>query len=262
MSRRSRLRYGIASDICRDLRRSGERVNQLFIGTAGWSIPAALADWFPGDGPHLERYARVMTAVEINSSFYRSHRRSTYERWSSAVAEDFGFSVKIPKTISHQKRCGDCFDELQQFLDESAGLGDKRRLLLLQLPPSFAFEQERMDRFFALCRREDAPPIVCEPRHVSWFSEETNALLQAWHVARVGADPARAAGAESPGGWTGISYFRMHGTPRVYYSSYSEEALDRLASMILMAPGQVWCIFDNTASGAAADDALRLRLRL
>lgn len=237
-------------------------MSQLFIGTAGWSVPAALAERFPGDGSHLERYARVMTAAEINSSFYRAHRRSTYARWSSAVPEDFAFSVKIPKTISHQKRCVDCSDELRQFLGESAGLGDKRRLLLLQLPPSFQFEQERMDRFFALCRRTGAPPIVCEPRHVSWFSEEANALLEAWRVARAAADPVRAPGAQTPGGWTGISYFRMHGSPRVYYSSYSEESLDHLASKISMAPGKVWCIFDNTASGAAADDALKLRLRL
>lgn len=236
-------------------------MNQLVIGTAGWSIPVALADRFPGVGPHLERYARVMRATEINSSFYRSHRRSTYERWSSAVPADFAFSVKIPKVVSHEKRCVDCGGELEQFLDESAGLGGKRRLLLLQLPPSFSFEEERMDRFFALCSRAEAPPVVCEPRHASWFTPEANALLERWQVARVAADPARAAGAEAPGGWNSISYFRMHGTPRVYYSSYSDESLDLVASMISMTPHEAWCIFDNTASGAAAGDALRLASR-
>jgi len=236
-------------------------VNKLFIGTAGWSIPVSLADRFPGNGTHLERYARVMEAAEINSSFYRAHRRSTYERWSSAVPRDFAFSVKIPKTISHEKRCVDCADEFQQFLSESAGLGAKRRLFLLQLPPSFQFDEERMYRFFALCRNADAPPVVCEPRHASWFTPEVNALLEAWRVARVGADPARAAGAETPGGWNGISYFRLHGTPRVYYSSYSVESLDGIASKISMAMNEAWCIFDNTASGAAAGDALRLCAR-
>lgn len=233
-------------------------MNKLFIGTAGWSIPASLADRFPGEGSHLERYARVMNAAEINSSFHRPHRRSTFERWSSAVPRNFAFSVKMPKAISHEKRCVDCADELRAFLSESAGLGVKRRLLLLQLPPSFQFEQERMERFFSLCRRAEAPPIVCEPRHPSWFTAEANALLDAWHVARAGADPARAAAAEVPGGWKGISYFRMHGAPRVYYSSYSVESLSRLASMISMTPNDTWCIFDNTASGAAAVDALKL----
>lgn len=236
-------------------------MNAPLIGTAGWSIPASLACHFPGDGPHLDRYARVMNATEINSSFHRPHRRSTYERWSSAVPATFAFSVKMPKVISHEKRCVDCDDELRQFLDESAGLGEKRRVLLLQLPPTFQFEQERMDRFFELCRRAGAPPIACEPRHASWFTPETDALLETWRVARAGADPARALGAETPGGWAGIRYFRMHGTPRVYYSSYSAESLDRLASMLLLCPNQAWCIFDNTASGAAAADALNLRSR-
>ncbi len=203
-----------------------------------------------------------MTAAEINSSFHRPHRRSTYERWASAVPPNFLFSVKIPKVISHEKRCVDCADELQQFLGESAGLGNKRHLLLLQLPPSFQFEEARMDRFFALCHAAEAPPVVCEPRHASWFTPEADALLRTWRVARVGADPARAAGAETPGGWTGITYVRMHGTPRVYYSSYSDETLDGIASMLSMAPNEAWCIFDNTASGAAAGDALRLRSRL
>jgi uncharacterized protein YecE (DUF72 family) len=237
----------------------GGDVKKLFIGTAGWSIPVAFAGEFPGDGPHLQRFARVMNAAEINSSFHRSHRRSTYERWSSAVPAGFAFSVKIPKAISHQKRCVGCAVELQQFLNESAGLGATRRVLLLQLPPSFEFDQERMEQFFALCRRAEAPSVVCEPRHASWFSPQVSALLEEWRVARVGADPARVAGARTPGGWTGITYFRMHGAPRVYYSSYSPESLERLASTLSTAPNEAWCIFDNTASGAAAGDALLLR---
>ena len=237
-----------------------ERCN-ILIGTAGWSIPISLTDHFPGCGTHLERYARIMTAAEINSSFYRPHRRSTYARWSSSVPANFAFSVKIPKVISHEKRCADCADELERFLDESAGLGNKRRVLLLQLPPSFPFEEQRMERFFALCRRAEAPPIVCEPRHASWLTPEANTLLEAWHVPRVAADPSRAAGADTPGGWTGISYFRMHGSPRISYSSYSGQSLDRLASMISTVKNEVWCIFDNTASGAAAGDALSLRSR-
>ncbi len=132
-----------------------------------------------------------MNATEINSSFYRPHRRSTYERWASAVPSNFAFCVKIPKLISHEKRCEDCRGELAQFLDESAGLREKRRLLLLQLPPSFSFEVDRMRSFFALCRSMGAPRIVCEPRHPSWFTNDVDDLLSAEKVARVAADPAR-----------------------------------------------------------------------
>ena len=74
------------------------------VGTAGWALPVAFRDQFPADGSHLARYASVFGAVEINSSFYRAHLRSTYSRWAASVPEDFRFSVKMPKTITHSYR--------------------------------------------------------------------------------------------------------------------------------------------------------------
>lgn len=229
------------------------------VGTAGWTIPANVRERFSSDGSQLERYSRVVSVSEINSSFHRPHRRSTYERWASEVPSGFAFSVKIPKTISHEKRCADCEGELERFMDESAGLGTKRRLLLLQLPPSFAFEASRMKRFFALCRTIGAPRIVCEPRHASWFTTDAEALLRAQGVARVTADPARHVRSPDPGGWGGLRYFRMHGAPRMYYSEYDDTALSRLAARVRSAEVETWCIFDNTALGAALGDALRLK---
>jgi uncharacterized protein YecE (DUF72 family) len=232
-------------------------MTQLYVGTAGWSIPAATREWFPGPGTQLERYALGMNATEINSSFYRPHRRSTYERWASAVPSNFAFCVKIPKLISHEKRCQDCRGELAQFLDESAGLGEKRRLLLLQFPPSFSFEVDRMRSFFALCRAMGAPHIVCEPRHPSWFTSGVDDLLSAEKVARAAADPACVERAAEPGGWAELRYFRMHGTPRTYYSSYDDDLLTSLAAQARSSATEAWCIFDNTASGAALENALR-----
>jgi uncharacterized protein YecE (DUF72 family) len=77
-------------------------------------------------------------------------------------------------------------------------------------------------------------------------------------VARVAADPARAAGGDTPGGWDGLAYFRLHGSPRVYYSSYDEEFLVRLARRARGAPKPCWVIFDNTTLGAGTGNALRL----
>ena len=101
--------------------------------------------------------------------------------------------------------------------------------------------------------------MVCEPRHVTWFSAEAEALLIEHRVARVAADPARHQTAEAPGGWTGFAYWRLHGAPRMYASSYDEGYLRRLAqAMEAVASKQVWCIFDNTMFGAAAENALAL----
>ncbi|MBV9333343.1 MAG: DUF72 domain-containing protein [Candidatus Eremiobacteraeota bacterium] len=232
---------------------------EVRVGTAGWTIPATVRSSLPGDGTQLERYSMVMNASEINSSFHRPHRRTTYERWASVVPSAFAFAVKIPKSISHVKRCHDCKPELQRFIDESAGLGDKRRLLLLQLPPSFLFDAYIVERFLDLCRVLGAPHIVCEPRHASWFGEDADAVLLRQEVARVAADPPPDPRALEPGGWRKLRYFRMHGAPRMYYSSYGEEALSALGTRVYSSNVETWCIFDNTASGAALDDALRLK---
>src|SRR6201990_2091516 len=97
----------------------------MYIGTAGWSIPASYAADFPDKGTHLERYAARMNAVEINSSFYRPHQRKTYERWAAGVPEDFRFSVKLPRSITQEKRLRNYDAPLSRFLEESAGLGGK-----------------------------------------------------------------------------------------------------------------------------------------
>ena len=102
--------------------------------------------------------------------------------------------------------------------------------------------------------------IACEPRHASWFTEDANALLTARRVARVAADPARCDGASEPGGWHGLAYWRLHGSPVMYRSSYADR-LGLYAERLRQAAAagtDAWCIFDNTASSAAAADALGL----
>jgi uncharacterized protein YecE (DUF72 family) len=80
---------------------TGSVVVPVRIGTAAWSIPKKHAAPFPTAGSHLERYAAVFNAAEINSSFYRPHRAATYERWAASVPDDFRFAVKVPKAITH-----------------------------------------------------------------------------------------------------------------------------------------------------------------
>ncbi len=126
----------------------------LLIGTAGWSIPAADAASFPAAGTLLERYATTMSAVEINSSFHRPHRRSTYERWAASTPERFRFSVKIPKAISHVRRLVDADELLVSFVEQIEGLADRLSVLLLQLPPSLAFASGVAASFFATLRHK------------------------------------------------------------------------------------------------------------
>jgi len=235
------------------------------VGTAGWSVPKAAATQFPTSGSHLERYGSVFNAVEINSSFYRPHRRVTYERWSASVPDGFRFAVKVPKAITHERRLKGEGELLDRFLAEVGGLGPKLGPLLVQLPPSLAFEEGASCEFLAELRGRFGGAVVCEPRHASWFAPPVERLLDEFRTARLAADPAPTPGAGEPGGWWGVSYHRLHGSPRIYYSPYSEEALTGVAERLAAAAAagaETWCIFDNTAAFAATDDALTTKALL
>jgi uncharacterized protein YecE (DUF72 family) len=229
------------------------------VGTAGWSIPRALADQVPGEGSHLERYARRFAVAEINSSFYRPHRASTYRRWAATVPPLFRFSVKLPKAATHERKLVDCGDVLRAFASDIAALGEGRGPVLVQLPPSLAFDPGVAEAFFTDAAEHLKGPIVCEPRHPSWFDAPADHLLAELRVARVAADPAISPEAAMPGGWRGLAYFRLHGTPAIYRSPYDEAALARQRDAIAQLRGtECWTIFDNTASGAALANALQL----
>lgn len=233
----------------------------IFIGTAGWGIASRYADAFPGDGTHLERYARRLNCAEINTSFYRPHSRETYERWAGSVPEDFRFSVKLPKAMSHDHRLAGCGALLEGFVAQVEGLGEKLGALLVQLPPNLDFDLSTAEAFFMALREATDVALVCEPRHAGWFSPEASNVFHRCRVARVAADPPRIDGADSPAGWNGIAYFRMHGAPRVYYSDYDEASLGALRERMLAAvsgAAQVWCIFDNTAASHALGNATTL----
>lgn len=233
----------------------------LRIGCAGWSLPGALRDEFRGPGSQLERYAGRFTAVEINSSFYRPHRHDTYARWAETTPHGFRFCVKVPKTVTHEMRLADAMPAFDEFLLQSSALGTKLGCLLAQLPPSLAFDESQVRRFASDLRARHDGPVALEARHSSWFTASVERVLAGFRIGRVLADPVLYPDAAAPGGWPGLVYLRLHGSPRRYWSSYEDELLQRLARRLLIAQedgAECWCIFDNTASGAAVANALGL----
>jgi uncharacterized protein YecE (DUF72 family) len=236
----------------------------LFVGTAGWTIPRAVAERFPGDGSHLERYARVFDGAEIDSTFRHDHRDSTFRRWAASTGPAFRFAVKLPELITHDLRLEQAEGPLEAFLDQIGALGGRLGPLLVQLPASLVFSPRVASGFFATLRKRFDGAVVCEPREAGWFGAEADRLLQGFQVGRVAADPARVPEAAHPGGWTGdrdrrgLVYYRWHGSPVVYRSSYASGRLAQWAAEVRtwQARADCWCIFDNTASGAAARDAL------
>jgi len=233
----------------------------VFIGTAGWSVPKPFADLFPAEGSHLERYARVFSGVEINSSFYRDHQAKTYARWAASVPEHFRFSVKLSKVITHE--CALDVDPalIAEKLEGFRSLGPKLGVVLIQLPPSLAFSLRECTRFFSRYRVLFDGPTAIEPRHLTWTTAEAKALLEEFRISKVMADPERCPiddfGVLTAGGFY---YLRLHGSPVIYRSEYSEPLLREVAATVdeanALLPG--WCIFDNTTFGFATRDARRV----
>lgn len=210
------------------------------------------------DQSHLAYYADHFSCVEINSSFHRPHRAATYARWRDATPAQFRFSVKMPRSITHESRLRRAASEVSRFCDEIGHLQPKLAAVLVQLPPSLEFSAAMVRSFFQGVTRLRRATVACEPRHASWFSKKADEALRRMDVSRVAADPSRWQGSEVPGGAQRFAYFRWHGAPRMYYSQYSEARLAEFAARVQMVDaGDAWCIFDNTARYAAWDDALR-----
>jgi len=231
----------------------------VLVGCAGWSIPSVHAGLFGEGDSALQRYATRFPIVEINSSFYRPHLSQTYERWARSVPLRFRFSVKLPKTITHEGRLHSSGRELDAFQAQVGGLGRKLGGVLVQIPPSLPFDARVAATFFGMLRRRFDVGIALEPRHASWFAPAATALLQRLDIARVAADPAPIDGAGKPLASSRWVYWRWHGSPRMYYSAYSDDRLAHLAASVRPAGAEPWVIFDNTAHGHAIADAVRLQ---
>ncbi len=240
---------------------------KFFVGTAGWTVPrqhlalfsAACEDDKPS---HLERYASRLCCTEINSSFYRPHRHSTWERWAATTPAGFHFAVKMPKAITHTAKLVNTGGALLEFFDAVRGLGNKLGPVLVQLPPKLAFDDGVAHEFLTTLRELHSGAVVLEPRHPSWFTGSVDRLLRSFEVARAAADPPKGSKlAGQPGGWHVPLYWRLHGSPRTYYSAYDESRLKAFTKQLRFigdasSNNETWVIFDNTALGHATANAV------
>jgi uncharacterized protein YecE (DUF72 family) len=187
------------------------------------------------------------------------HRASTWAKWSAETPADFRFSIKAPKTITHAARLQKAETLLKGFFEQIEPIREKAGPILFQLAPSLAFDLAIASEFLAAVRALYQGELVLEPRHASWFIPEADELLVMHSIGRVAADPPKGSVlAAEPGGDRRLVYFRLHGSPRTYYSNYEEEFLAALAAE-MRTYKNAWVIFDNTALSSAYANALRLQ---
>lgn len=231
----------------------------LIIGTAGWAIPAQNRRSFPRAGSNLEKYATKLNGVEINSSFWREHRRSTYERWRDSVAEDFRFSVKLSREFTHFGRLKGSKAAFKKWFANVDGLGSKLGVLLIQTPGKLGFSKAQSARFFANLRSHYDGPVALEARNQEWASKAAESVLRRFQISRVIADPQKIEAGEL---FQHVAYFRLHGSPVIYKSKYTPRVLRDWAARVNRARKngfEVWCIFDNTGMSHALSNALSVK---
>jgi uncharacterized protein YecE (DUF72 family) len=240
----------------------------VYVGTAGWSLSHAIAPRASPNQSGLQRYADYFNAVELNATFYRLPRPQTIERWRDATPAGFRFTVKLPRSITHEARLSGVDGEVAEFCELIARFEHKLGAVLVQLPASFEFDGRLCSDFFTRLGEATRAPLVVEPRHPTWFEDAATRLLLEHGVARAAADPACCPAAATPLPAARVVYFRWHGSPRMYFSAYLPEALAGLSASVLAARQSggvrrdVYCFLDNTALGAAAVNALSLKALL
>jgi uncharacterized protein YecE (DUF72 family) len=224
------------------------------IGISGWTYPPWRGVFYPEKWPQkreLEYASRKVNSIEINGTFYSLQKPASFKAWAEATPEDFVFSVKGGRYITHIRRLKDAEPALANFFASGVlRLGEKLGPILWQLPPNFKYDQQKLEAFFKLLpqdmraaarlakkheprmkgrvwmRPEENRRVrhAMEVRHASFENEEFIALLREYDVALVIADTA--------GKWpfmedvtSDFVYLRLHGDEKLYESGYTDEAL-------------------------------------
>lgn len=239
----------------------------LYCGTSGWNYNHWRGVFYPDDLPQskwLEYYASAFDTVEINNSFYRLPERSTFESWKSQTPENFTFSVKASRYLTHIKRLKEPEEPLSRLLDHASGLGSKFGIVLYQFPPNWNVNLERLRHFLEILRQAQEAQKVCprsafEFRDDSWQCEAVWSMLAEYGVAYCVMD--------SPGlplhlkTTCGYSYVRMHSGGEETEGNYTADHLLVWAERVreMLERGDVYIYFNNDYRGYAVENALRLK---
>lgn len=234
------------------------------IGTSGWNYAHWKGCFYPEDLPSsqwLEFYSRHFRTVELNVTFYRTPQETTVRKWVNATPEDFVFSVKMNRRITHRHRLSGAEEALETFLAMLSGFGQRLGVVLMQLPPSLRFDRERAESFFEALRRK-SPHIryALEPRHQTWLQKDAYALLRHYEIAFCQAD----SGGRYPTAEVVTApfvYLRFHGPGALYASAYTDGQLRAVAEKIRAWRDQgldAYAYFNNDFHGYAVENARKL----
>jgi uncharacterized protein YecE (DUF72 family) len=242
----------------------------FFIGTSGWNYQHWKGIFYPDGVPArrwLEYYAEHFNTAEVNYSFYRLPKPSTYEKWLTQVPDDFIFALKCSRLITHAKRLGSLGDLWQNFLRNAVTLDNGLGPILCQFPDRFEVDVTRLDEFLSIARSAVEHNLdirlATEFRHDSWFSPEVYRVLEKHNTALVIASSSRYPRVEAV--TADFAYFRYHGPGALFGSKYSDRELEkeaRLMSRLRDRDLDVYAYFNNDGHGYAVQNAFTLQDKL
>lgn len=236
-------------------------MNKIYIGCSGFSNKDWKGEFYPetlSSKDYLEYYSDAFDSVEINSTFYRQPTLETLQNWHAKTPDDFSFFVKIPKSVTHDARLKDSSDKVTDFCALIAeGLQKKISGFLFQLPPSFIFSDENLKRILESANKNYLN--VVEFRNKSWWNDTVITALEKNEIVFSGVSIPKDISDELIFNHPHILYYRLHGDPVMFKSSYSDEFLNKFASQIKKAEKTSYIFFNNTWGMSAIRNAKYLQ---
>jgi uncharacterized protein YecE (DUF72 family) len=227
------------------------------VGTSGWQYRDWRGGLYPAKLPQrlwLEHYAENFGTVEVNNAFYRLPERSTFEQWRQRTPDDFVVAVKMSRYLTHVKRLNEPAEPVERFLSRARGLGGKLGPVLLQLPPTLRGDPAALAGTLARFPRH--VEVVVEPRHPTWFTDETRSVLEKHGAALCWAD--RKGRPLNPLWQTAdFGYIRLHEGRAAPWPRYGKAALAKWLELAGRF-ARTYVYFNNDPGGAAVTDATAL----
>ncbi len=229
---------------------------KIHVGTSGWNYESFIGTIYKPETPkrkYLETYCGFFNTVELNASFYRSFPEKTWKGWHDRTPEDFVWSVKASRFITHIRRLKVEKESVDMFFQRAGLLGEKLGVVLFQLPPSLKYDEGVLLNFLDLL--PEGKRIALEARHASWFSDDVLAHLEAGNIAwtiseTAGRYPMLEAFTSD------FTYIRLHGHSQLYRGLYGKQRLEKWLDLVRSSDREAFVYFDNTDDGSAARDAL------
>lgn len=230
----------------------------FYSGTSGLALPVPQSLYPPEflGKSRLNYYASLFNSIEINSSFYKTPKASTVDRWAESVPDNFQFTFKLSKAITHVKGLDFNAEDIDHFMHTIANIGNKKGCLLVQLPPALKIEKcNQLQNLLKHIKVADANhtwKVALEFRNQSWYHEEVYDLLNQYKVSIVIHDlPASATPLTTL--TAGFRYLRFHGPGGRYRGSYTDDFLYQYAQYVKVWTNEgktVYFYFNNTMGDA------------